>query len=176
MNFINVEIKARCFHPEKVKAFLLSAGADFKGTDYQKDTYFNVQQGRLKLRQGNIENNLIYYNRPNIEGPKQSDFSLLPVIDGAALEAFLIKALGQKVVVEKTREIYFIENVKFHLDNLTALGSFVEIEAGNKNYPHLTIQELQQQCNAYMHAFEITESDLINVSYSDMLLNKQSFH
>ncbi len=171
MNFINVEIKARCFHPQKVRAFLLAAGADFKGTDYQKDTYFNVPEGRLKLRQGNIEQNLIYYNRPNIEGPKQSDFSLLPVTDGAAMEAFLLRALGEKVVVEKTREIYFIENVKFHIDELTALGSFVEIEAGNKNYPHLTVQELQQQCNDYMKAFDISDSDLIHVSYSDMILS-----
>ena len=67
MKFINVEIKAKCFHPEKVEAFLLNNNATFKGTDLQKDIYFNVPEGRLKLRQGNIENNLIFYKRNNFK-------------------------------------------------------------------------------------------------------------
>jgi adenylate cyclase, class 2 len=170
MNFINVEIKAKCFYPEKVEAFLFANDAKFIGLDHQKDTYFNVPNGRLKLRQGNIENNLIFYNRPNQTGPKQSDFSLLPVADGKATEAVLTKALGIKVIVEKKRKIFYIANVKLHLDEVPGLGNFVEIEAGNKDYRNLTVEQLNQQCAYYMQAFEIAEADLINHSYSDMLL------
>jgi hypothetical protein len=36
MKHINIEIKAKCFHPQKVEAFLVSAKAVFKGTDLQK--------------------------------------------------------------------------------------------------------------------------------------------
>jgi adenylate cyclase class 2 len=115
MSYINIEIKARCFHPEKVEAFLLANGASFKGLDHQKDTYFNVPSGRLKLRQGNIENSLIFYDRPDRSGPKQSDFLLSPVGDGPAQEKLLEKALGIKVVVEKKRKIFYIDNVKFHI-------------------------------------------------------------
>jgi predicted adenylyl cyclase CyaB len=172
MGFINIEIKAKCFHPEKVEAFLLLQHAEFMGIDYQKDTYFNVPEGRLKLRQGNIEKNLIFYNRPDQDGPKQSDFLLSPVNDGSVTEHILIKALGIKVVVEKKRKIFFIENVKFHLDEVPGLGNFVEIEAGNKSYPNKTIEELQQQCTLYMDAFEIQPEDLILNSYSDMILAK----
>ena len=170
MSFINIEIKAKCFHPEKVEAFLLSNGARFVGLDHQKDTYFQVPSGRLKLRQGNIENSLIFYNRPDQEGPKQSDFSLSKISEGAATEAVLEKALGVKVVVDKYRKIFYIDNVKFHLDEVPGLGSFVEIEAGNLADPSKTIEELKEQCDQYMKAFEIAEQDLIHHSYSDMIL------
>jgi adenylate cyclase class 2 len=172
MAYINIEIKARCFHPEKVEAFLLVNGASFKGLDHQKDTYFNVLSGRLKLRQGNIENSLIFYNRPDQSGPKQSDFLLSPVADGPAQERLLEKALGIKVVVEKNRRIFYIENVKFHLDEVPGLGSFVEIEAGNVSDPLLTVEQLKEQCDFYVRAFGIEDSDMIHHSYSDMLLAK----
>jgi len=172
MSHINIEIKAKCFHPEKVEAFLLSNGARFVGLDYQKDTYFNVPAGRLKLRQGNIENSLIFYHRPDQQGPKQSDFSLSKVSYGPATEQVLEKALGIKVVVEKHRKIFFIDNVKFHLDEVPGLGSFVEIEAGNLGDPSKTIDDLKAQCDFYMKAFEVAEPNLIHHSYSDMLLAK----
>lgn len=170
MSYINIEIKAKCFHPEKVEAFLLSAGAKFVGLDHQKDTYFTVPAGRLKLRQGNIENTLIFYNRPDQEGPKQSDFFLSKMTDGPATEQLLAKALGIKVIVEKFRKIFYIDNVKFHLDEVPGLGSFTEIEAGNLADPSKTIDDLKAQCDYYMKAFEIDDKDLIHHSYSDMLL------
>ena len=141
----------------------------FKGTDLQTDTYFNVPTGRLKLRQGNIENSLIYYERRNDAGPKQSDFSLVQVQDGEALKEVLTRSLGIKVVVEKQREIYFIENVKFHIDSLRQLGNFVEIEASDKYMP-LSLEQLRDQCNYYIEQFAIKKEDMVNVSYSDMLL------
>ena len=57
----NIEIKARSANHEKIRDFLKSHGADFKGIDNQIDTYFKVNKGRLKLREGTIENHLIYY-------------------------------------------------------------------------------------------------------------------
>ena len=170
MKHINIEIKAKCFHPQKVEAFLVSANAVFKGTDLQKDTYFNVLNGRLKLRQGNIENNLIYYNRNNQKGPKQSDFQLVPVKDAIAMENLLTEALGRKVVVEKKRKIFFLDNIKIHLDEVPQLGSFVEIEASNISNPSLSVEQLHTQCADLMQHFEIKDEDLIENSYSDMLL------
>lgn len=171
MKHINIEIKAKCFHPQKVEAFLVSASAVFKGTDLQKDTYFNVPNGRLKLRQGNIENNLIFYNRNNQKGPKQSDFQLIPIKDAIAMENLLTEALGRKVVVEKKRKIFFLHNIKIHLDEVPQLGSFVEIEASNLSNPSLSIEQLHTQCADLMQHFEIKNEDLIENSYSDMLLD-----
>jgi len=167
--FVNIEIKARTGRSAEIRRYLVEHGADCKGTDYQTDTYFNTNKGRLKLRQGNIENNLIYYERTDQAGPKQSDFSLVKVDDAATLEAMLASAMGIKITVKKTREIFFIENVKFHLDMLDELGSFVEIEASNR-YAPLSNAQLNEQCNFYIQQFGIREEDLINISYSDMLL------
>lgn len=169
MGFINLEIKAKCFHPQKVEAFLLSANARFVGTDHQTDVYFNCPNGRLKLRKGNIENNLIFYDRPNQKGPKQSNFQLTPVADAEAMQQLLTAAFGVKVLVEKKRRIYYINNVKVHLDELTGLGNFVEIEAGNLIDPSKTIDELTEQCTMLMEAFGIEQQHLIDKSYSDMV-------
>ena len=174
MCFLNVEIKARTNKTDAIRKFLQAQNADFKGIDEQTDTYFNVPNGRLKLRQGNIENNLIYYNRANNSGPKESNFDLLKIDEANELREMLTKAIGIKVVVMKKREIYFIDNVKFHLDSLDGLGNFVEIEASNKNHD-ITREKLYEQCKYYMREFQIKEEDLINVSYSDMLRKDPTF-
>ena len=169
MPFLNVEIKARCNNPEKIRNYLLTNKAEFKGVDEQSDTYFNVPAGRLKLREGNIENNLIFYERTNQSGPKNSHFHLVKVEDANGLKEVLTKSNGLKVVVKKRREIYYISNVKFHIDEVPGLGSFVEIEAGNV-FVDLSQEELKGQCDFYMQEFEIKPEDLIEVSYSDMLM------
>lgn len=169
MPFLNVEIKARCKSPENIRRYLLINKAEFKGTDEQSDTYFNVPNGRLKLREGNIENNLIFYERSNQSGPKNSHFNLVKVDDAKGLKEALTKSNGVKVVVKKKREIYYISNVKFHIDEVPELGSFVEIEAGNV-FVDLSENELKDQCDFYMQEFKIGPEDLVEVSYSDMLM------
>jgi len=169
MSHINIEIKARCHNQDKIRKILKSENADFKGIDHQIDTYFNINKGRLKLREGNIENHLIHYNRDNKSGPKQSDVTLLNYDKESSLKDILVNSLGILVVVDKEREIYFIDNVKFHLDKVKNLGNFVEIEAiDNKN---IGKEKLLKQCNEYMKLFSIDKKDLIAESYSDMLLD-----
>ena len=169
MSNLNVEIKATCHDPWFVRNYLLSNGASFKGTDEQTDTYFYVANGRLKLREGLIENALIFYERTNQAGPKNSHFKLVKVEDGAGLKEALTKSNGIKAVVKKRREIYYINNVKFHIDEVPELGSFMEIEAGNI-LADLSMDELRNQCDFYMQELRISEDDLVRVSYSDMIL------
>ena len=167
-----IEIKARCHNPQAVKAILEAKMAYFKGVDHQIDTYFNVPNGRLKLRQGNIENTLIHYHRDNQAGPKKSSVNLYHPGDGAALKRTLDAALGQMVEVDKKRHIYFIDNVKFHVDEVKGLGSFVEIEAIDDSDSSIE-PELLKQCKYYMELLKIEEEDLIENSYSDMILEQK---
>ena len=166
-----VEIKARSTTHETQRQWLLDAGADFRGTDHQVDHYFNVPKGRLKLRHGNIERSLIYYERPNQAGPKDSRV-LLTCFEGeqeevVSLARTLDAAIGRWSKVDKQREIYFIDNVKFHLDTVVGLGTFVEIEAiGDGEEEH---ESLLAQCEHYVSALNIIEEDLLTNSYSDML-------
>jgi predicted adenylyl cyclase CyaB len=170
MSHLNIEIKARCDDPGFIRKYLNSKHAQFKGVDHQVDTYFNVADGRLKLREGNIENSLIYYERNNDPGAKESNFQLVSVPDAKTLKEILSKSLGIKIIVEKKREIYFIENVKFHVDEIAGLGSFVEIEASDL-YKKISKPALQRQCDFYLSELKIKNGNLIPFSYSDMLLS-----
>src|ERR1043166_5398724 len=118
MSHLNIEIKARTESAAQTRHWLQAHHAVFKGLDQQTDTYFNVPNGRLKLREGNIENNLIFYERPDQAGPKSSQFQLVKIEDARGLKETLIRSLGIKVVVKKSREIYYIDNVKFHIDEV----------------------------------------------------------
>jgi len=171
MSHLNVEFKARCEDPVRIWQLLSSNHADFRGEDHQVDIYFNVPRGRLKLREGNIENCLVYYDRQDQEGHKTSDVTLFKTEPGSSLKEILTNSLGVKVVVIKKREIYFIDNVKFHLDNVEGLGRFVEVEAIDQS-GSLGEELLHQQCAKYMAEFGITEDMLISCSYSDLLLQK----
>ena len=169
MGIIIKEIKARCNDADKIREILKSHNARFVGTDNQKDTYFNCNNGRLKLREGNIENTLIHYKRENKSGPKTSKVNIYKPKNGDPLKNVLTESLGVLVEVDKTREIFFIDNIKFHIDTLKGFGTFIEIEAidetGEKSEGFL-----QNQCETYLTLFGINENDLIPVSYSDMLL------
>ncbi|MDO8569643.1 MAG: class IV adenylate cyclase [bacterium] len=171
MKHTNIEIKAKCSNHKNVREILKSLSADFKGIDHQIDTYFKVNHGRLKLREGNIENFLIYYDREDKESPKQSDIILFKSTLGSTLKSILINSNSILIVVDKKREIYFIENVKFHIDTVQDLGTFMEIEVIDED-GSIGKEKLLEQCNQYLKLFDISESDLISVSYSDLLLEK----
>ena len=164
----NSEIKARCADHEPIRKILKENNADFHGLDHQIDTYFKTNNGRLKLRESELESGLIYYERENLAGPKQSDIRIY-FPNGPDLKNMLMDAYGILTIVDKQREIYFIDNVKFHLDVVKDLGKFVEIEAIS-NDGKIGYYKLEDQCKYYMQLFGIKEEDLINDSYSDMLL------
>lgn len=171
MAHINIEIKAKSNNQGAIREILKSKNADFAGVDHQIDTYFKVANGRLKLREGKIENHLIHYQRENKEGPKQSDVTLFKSDTKSSMKEILTKALGILVVVDKKREIYFIDNVKFHIDVVSDLGTFIEIEAID-NEGTIKKEKLLEQCQFFLDLFKISQEDLVSVSYSDLLLQK----
>lgn len=171
MTQLNIEIKARSNNQDLIREILKFHKAELKGVDHQIDTYFKVNSGRLKLREGNIENSLVHYDREDLEGPKQSNVTFYKSADKVSLKEILTKALGILVVVDKSREIYFIKNVKFHIDSVKDLGTFVEIEAIDFD-GKIGKDKLYEQCQYYLDLFGIKQVDLISNSYSDLLLGK----
>ena len=141
----NVEIKAKSNQNAIIRQWLQQNQARFAGLDEQTDTYFKVPAGRLKLRQGNVENALIYYERANTADAKLSKVTLYQVQQNSEqLLQLLAAANGVWAVVKKRREIWFLENVKFHLDEVAGLGTFMEIEAidadGSLGYDYILQQ------------------------------------
>jgi adenylate cyclase, class 2 len=169
MSILNIEFKAVCADIAGKEESLLKQGPLFIGEDHQVDTYFNIPKGRLKLREGNIENALIHYERENAAGSKSSHVLLYQHHPDKSLKEILIKALGIKAVVDKRRKIYFIDNVKFHFDTVEGLGTFIEVEAIDRD-GSIGKEKLQQQCDHYAAFLEIDKKDYCPDSYSDMTL------
>jgi len=165
------EFKASVNDWVHLEQLLLTLNPVFKGTDLQEDTYFNVPYGRLKLREGSIENALIHYHRSDLARAKPSDVLLYRQKPDSDLKEILSKALGIKIVVKKSRKIYFINNVKFHFDKVKDLGNFIEVEAIDRD-GSIGIEKLEEQCDHFISLFGIKKESFIAESYSDILLSK----
>ena len=124
MSILNIEFKAKTNKLALLEALLQTHDPLFIGEDHQVDTYFNVAMGRLKLREGNIENALIHYEREDFAGAKSSHVLLYQHLPDKTLKEILVKTLGIKAVVDKKRKIYFINNVKFHFDTVDRIRNF----------------------------------------------------
>lgn len=163
------EIKCPIDNPEQKHHILMNLNAQFIGTDHQIDTYFQVSEGRLKLRQGTIEHTLIRYHRPETKDLKNSKV-LFEKFESArpGLLNILTDTLGIWKIVDKHRRIYFIDNVKFHIDKVTGLGDFMEIEAIDTEGSR-TSEQLAEQCRKYIQLLGLDERLFIDQSYSDMV-------
>jgi adenylate cyclase, class 2 len=169
MAILNIEFKAKTNDVLAAENILLQHNPIFIGEDHQIDTYFNVAAGRMKLREGNIENALIHYERENTAGSKSSKVLLYQHQPNENLKAILTKGLGIKAIVDKKRKIYFIGNVKFHFDTVQNLGTFIEVEAIDKD-GSISKEKLQEQCDFYAAVLGVKQEDFMSVSYSDMIM------
>ena len=169
----NFEFKARVRELAEFENKLLALKPKYIGSDHQIDTYFNVSKGRLKLREGNIENALIHYDRADLSSAKLSEILLYQHAPDATLKQILVHQLGIKVVVDKERKIYFIDNVKFHFDTVKGLGTFIEVEAIDDSNAFAT-ETLQKLCEYYFQFFGLNKEDLVGRSYSDLMLEEGS--
>jgi predicted adenylyl cyclase CyaB len=133
----NLEIKVRCAASElaAVRARALAAGASPFVTMRQVDTYFAANRGRLKLReiideQSVAQAELITYARPDELGSRWSDYERVPIahdnVDG--LKRALALACDLRHVVDKRRAVGLLGPWGIHLDDVSGLGFFVELE------------------------------------------------
>jgi homotetrameric cytidine deaminase len=164
----NVELKATDPDPERSLAVCLELGAEDRGTLVQRDTYFRVADGRLKLReQAPGGATLIQYERPDASEARESRYRLAPVEDGEALRQALEAALGTLVVVEKERRLLLWEGVRIHLDRVTGLGSFVELEGVAP--PESDLGPERERVARLSTALGLEER-ILSGSYSDLLM------
>jgi predicted adenylyl cyclase CyaB len=125
----NIEVKARVDDFEALKARVASLSDTSLEIIPQEDTFFNTEQGRLKLRVLAPDLGvLIYYERPDQDGPKRSDYHLAETRDPESLKKTLTLALGVRGVVRKTRHLYMAGQTRIHLDDVEGLGYFMELE------------------------------------------------
>jgi len=165
----NVEIKAVVKHFD---TFLRKASeiSDAPGIMLkQVDTYFKVPNGRLKLRQ--IENEasqLIFYDRPDVEGPKISNYSkqhFENFEEAEGLKKVLESSIGIIGIVKKKRMLFLVKRTRIHVDDVENLGHFMELEVMLNEDE--TIEQGQQVANELMSRLEVNQADLQSGSYID---------
>lgn len=164
----NVEIKA---HIESIEALAgrAAAIADTGPVEIlQDDTFFTCGAGRLKLRQfADGKGELIFYQRADRQGPKESFFVISPTRSADSLREVLSHAYGQSGRVLKHRTLYLAGQTRIHLDRVTGLGDYLELEVvlddGESAEDGVrTAREIMQQLG-------ITPAQLVEGAYVDLL-------
>ena len=165
----NIELKASDPDPERSLAVVLGLGARDRGILRQRDVYFRVARGRLKLR---VEEPggamLVQYDRVDADEARESRYRLVPVEDPAALCEALQESLGTLAVVEKARHLLLWQNVRIHLDRVKDLGNFVELEGVATADSDLALE--LDRVTRLTEALDIAPERILRNSYSDQVV------
>jgi len=169
----NIELKASDPDPERSLAVVKGLGAHDRGVLKQKDTYFRVEHGRLKLREEEPGGaTLVQYDRVDADEARESRYRVVPVDDPAALKAALESSLGVLSVVEKERRLLLWQSVRIHLDHVEGLGNFVELEGVAA--PDSDLSQELERVTRLTEALEIPPERILRNSYSDQVVGSSA--
>jgi predicted adenylyl cyclase CyaB len=164
----NIEIKARLPDWDRAQGVAQSLSDCPLEIIQQRDVFFNVPKGRLKLRVlAPDRGQLVYYEREDAAGPRRSNYVVSPVADPTSTETLLTVSLGVRGVVSKTRYLYIVGHTRVHLDRVEGLGHFLELESVLG--PDHSEDDGQGEVSELMARLGIAEDDLIDVAYIDLL-------
>jgi adenylate cyclase class IV len=164
----NIEIKARAGNFKEQLGIASGLSNQSPELITQVDTFFNVPQGRLKLREfGDGTGELIHYDRPDSPGPKQSTYVLSATAEADSLKRALDSAIGISAVVKKERTLFLSGQTRVHFDEVEGLGCFIELEV--VLLPGQAISEGEAIARELMFELGIQESDLVAGAYVDLL-------
>jgi predicted adenylyl cyclase CyaB len=164
----NIEIKARARNFEAIRRYAESLSDTPVEVIPQEDIFFNIEKGRLKLRVLALNlGQLIYYTRPDQEGPKRSEYHIYETPDPENLQRILELAYGIRGVVRKTRYLYLVGQTRVHLDDVEGLGQFMELEVVLGEGQSDT--EGQAIAEDLMTRLRVERGDLLEGAYVDLL-------
>jgi len=164
----NLEAKFRLVNLEDAAARASRLGYEQRAILNQRDTFFRVPNGKLKLREEGRRALLILYNRDDSGPLKLSSYEIVSIPHPVETREMLAAATGTIATVIKKRILMKRDNIRFHLDRVEGLGSFGEIEAviadgEDPENSRAAVDEL-------LSTLEVRARDLIDVSYFEMLL------
>lgn len=165
----NLEAKFRLSNHAEAEQRVSAIGYTRRAVLNQRDTFFRVANGKLKLREENGSSVLIFYHRDESGPLMLSSYDIVKVGDPIGTMRILANALGPIAVVEKTRVLMMRDNVRLHLDQVARLGDYGEIEAviADGDDP----ERSRGAVNEILAALGVVPADLIDVSYFEMLVS-----
>ena len=164
----NVEIKARIASVAALATLAARLADSGPVVLEQDDTFYACSNGRLKLRdQFAAGAELIFYQRADDSGPKESFYVRAAVADPEAMRTLLQQAHGQTGRVRKRRLLYRVGRTRIHLDAVAGLGEFLELEVVLREGESAAQGVLEAE--QIMAALGIGPQQLIRGAYVDQL-------
>lgn len=170
----NIEYKIFIGADKNIKKRLITLGAKYISKLYQKDTYFNCGEERLKLREiKNKKPELILYNRPDNKASCLSYYKIISVDNKMKLPIMNMfnNLFGKKVEVIKKRNLWFFKHTRVHLDEVEHLGNFLELETVIKNIDRKTAKKEHEDVKKLL---KLSEFKPVKNSYCDLMLANKS--
>lgn len=152
-----------------IENLLKKMGASYRQSMHQIDHYINTGTFKEKIREiDGKEIQKIVYHRDELEGRKESKYSV--EIISKREKSDILKRNKVLCKVEKDRELWIYKNTRIHLDYVTNLGNFLELETVIKNTP---TQKGIGEFNKVVKLLKINTQNTVPYSYSDLILKKQ---
>jgi predicted adenylyl cyclase CyaB len=169
----NIEIKVRVANIEALSPKAAEMADHGPIEIRQDDTYFFCRNGRLKLRSFSpTEGELIFYQRSDQPGPKESFYLMSSTTTPDNLREILSLVYGQIGLVRKHRTLFLVGRTRIHLDRVEGLGDFLEIEVVLAEGESL--EAGKSELNQLLVKFDITPGQLVGVSYLDLLAERKN--
>jgi predicted adenylyl cyclase CyaB len=167
----NIEIKARIASTDALIPQVATLADQGPFEIHQDDTYFVCSAGKLKLRAFSpSEGELIYYRRANQQTPKESFYLRAPTTAPDEMREALTLAYGQIGRVKKHRMLFLVGRTRIHLDRVSGLGHFLELEVvlAQDEASEAGIRE----ANDLLARLGVQQSQLIEGGYLDLLARR----
>jgi predicted adenylyl cyclase CyaB len=164
----NLELKARAQDFSYQRKLAEELACEKPKLLRQIDVFFNVPEGRLKLRELSPSyGELIYYRRPDQLEKKVSNYSIVRSDHPKMLASILSDAYGVCGTVRKERWLYMVEQTRIHFDDVDSLGYFIELEVVMKEGQ--TVEEAERVSEFLKRKLGIRDEDLVSCAYLDLI-------
>ncbi len=164
----NLEIKVKTPSHENLIEILKRKNAEHKGILIQKDIYYKVDKGILKLRIENGTYCLIKYMRDENNPERWSNYKLLYLSGDNPVE-YLAELFKELITVEKKRNLFIFKHTRIHLDDVKNLGLFLELETVVDG---ITDEEAVNEFSEIVNFLKLDFNNQIKKSYKDLLMEK----
>ncbi len=164
----NVEIKARVDSLAAIEHLAAALSGQEPVFIDQDDTFFACANGRLKLRAfADGSGELIFYQRADDSGPKESFYVISPTDAPDSLRQALTLAYGVAGRVKKHRTVFMAGRTRIHLDRVEDLGEFLELEVVLREGE--SAQAGMEEARTLMAGLGVAPEQLLSGAYLDLL-------
>lgn len=168
----NVEIKAQVDSLAAIEPLAAALSGQEPVFIAQDDTFFTCTHGRLKLRAfADGTGELIFYQRADDTGPKESFYVISPTDSPTTLRDALTRAYGAIGRVKKQRTVFMAGRTRIHLDNVEGLGEFLELEVVLRDGE--SAEAGMEEARTLMQSLGVAPTQLLSGAYLDLLADRR---